>query len=479
MRALMAFAVALFATTVWAGPMMLPGPSPESGLKGVWRFIGAEIGPWAKPRKLAKADAPFLEYAVDFEDGEVKGPAPLACKGAKYQSGVSYHGEAFGGRLAADKDGALAKKIALSDPEISTYRVTCGSTARDYYMDDHADMKFADGDVVYTLERPTGMDVGQYQAGFSGPSFDCTKAKSTGEKLICGDAGLAASDKKLGAAYLALKKSLSAENFATFQVGQRAWIAYAMKSCGADAPAPDAGTVTECLKTEYDSRAELLERTKVYRAGALTIEPLLRFRMRANPATEESDIYPQMRGGPEAAAFNAFILKTLKLDRWRMDDKSLFRYGDDVNGMKLHAHRFYSVGRFDDRILSLFVTTSDFVGGHDEEGDYTIFTWGVRAGRPLSLDDMFAKGADWKKFVLGYCTRDLQQQIRRDGVPGDLASSELPKQLADGAHWSWDKDKAVLSFTIFMDSGMPESVYDVTIPYKTLKPYLKPDAPVL
>jgi uncharacterized protein len=38
------------------------------------------------------------------------------------------------------------------------------------------------------------------QAG-SGPSFDCAKATSTVEKLICNDAGLAALDRKLAAAY--------------------------------------------------------------------------------------------------------------------------------------------------------------------------------------------------------------------------------------------------------------------------------------
>ena len=382
MRALVAIAAALFATSAAAGPMMPAGPSPESGLKGVWRFIGAETAPWAKSRKLTKADAPLLEFAVDFEEGEVKGPAVLACRRAKYQSGVAYHDEAFGGRLASDKDGTLAKKIALTNPELTTFRVTCGTAARDYYMDDHADMKMADGDVVYTLERPTGMDTEQYTAGFSGPSFDCTKARTTGEKLICGDAELSATDKKLATAYGALKKSLSPESFASFQSGQRMWIAYAAKSCGADAPGSDKGAITECLKDEYDSRAELLGSVKVYRAGALTIEPRLRFRTRTNPSTEESDIVPQMRGGPQADAFNAFIAKALKLDRWRMDDKTLFRYGDDVNGMKLHAHRVYSVSHFDDRALVLDVSTSDFVGGRDEERADKIITWDMHANRP-------------------------------------------------------------------------------------------------
>ena len=153
---MVAIAAALFGTSAAAGPMMPAGPSRKSGLKGVWHVIAAEVGPWAKSsRKLTKADAPLLEFAVDFEEGEVKGPAALACGRAKYQSGVAYHNEAFGGRFASGQDGALAKKLALSDPELSTYRVICGMAARDYYMDDHADMKMADGDVVYTLERPT------------------------------------------------------------------------------------------------------------------------------------------------------------------------------------------------------------------------------------------------------------------------------------------------------------------------------------
>ena len=361
---------------------MAPGSSPEPGLDGVWRFIGAETAPWAKPRMLAKADAPLLEYAVDFEPGEVKGPAALACKGAKYQSGATYPDELFAGRLGRGNS-ADAKKLALSNSDITTFRVTCGANVRDFYFDDHADLKIAERDVIYTLERPTGMDPEQYAAGFSGPSFDCTKAKTTGEKLICTDAGLAATDKRLGAAYRALKKSLSIENFATFQSGQLAWIAYTMKTCGADASSDDSGAVTECLKAAYDSRADLLESVKVVRFGALRIEPRLRFRTRATPATEESDIYPQMRGGPEAIVFNAFIAKTLKLDRWRMDDKTLFRYGDDVNGAPLHAHRSYAVGRFDARTVTLSISTSDFVGGRDEEIGAATFTWDMRAGRTL------------------------------------------------------------------------------------------------
>ena len=77
----------------------------------------------------------------------------------------------------------------------STYRVVCGTEVRDFYFDDNADLVMVQGDVIYTLERPTGMDPQQYKAGYSGPSFDCAAAKTTGERLICADAALSKSDK--------------------------------------------------------------------------------------------------------------------------------------------------------------------------------------------------------------------------------------------------------------------------------------------
>jgi uncharacterized protein YecT (DUF1311 family) len=477
-----ALALLLFATGARAQMMPL-GPTPESGFAGVWRVVGAQPAPWAKPRKLSKTDAPLLEYAVDFENNEVKGPPALACGQAKYASGDTYPVHLFGGRLVLDKDGAALKAVDLAWGGTSTYRVQCGDVARDYYMGEDADLVLAEGDVIYRLERPTGMDIGQYKAGFSGPGFDCSHARTTGERLICGDAALSKSDAKLNAAYRVLEKSESPESFAMFRASQRAWIAYVMKICGANVPMPqdlgDRNPIVECLNGEYGDQADLLDGLKVDKAGALAIEPRMRFHTRANPDTEESDVYPWMNGGALAAAFNAFIARALELDRWRMDDKTLFRYGDDVNDQKLHARRVYSVDRFDDRVVALAIDTSDFVGGHDEEHYPTSFNWNMAKARPISLDDVFAAGEGWKKFALDYCRKDLAKRTKDDGMPADLEDSELPKQVADGANWSWGKDKASVTFWIFMLSGMPSENYPVDIPYKLLKPYMKPDAPVL
>ena len=115
--------------------MMPPGPSPKSGLKGVWRIVSAKSAPWAAPQRVAKKSAPLLEYAVEFAEGQVKGPSPLACQTAKYSSGVADAGEAFGGKLGRDEDGSLAKKLNLADGAPALFRVYCGKETRDYYFD--------------------------------------------------------------------------------------------------------------------------------------------------------------------------------------------------------------------------------------------------------------------------------------------------------------------------------------------------------
>lgn len=480
-----AAATLLLAAAASAAPqMLLPGPSPDAGFAGVWRAVAAKSAPWAKPRKLTKADAPLLEYAVDFAEGEVKGPAPLACKRAKYASGISYRHDLFGGKLTNDKDGLLAKSIHLPQGEVGTYRVACGAKIRDYYMDDDADMIMAEGDVVYTLQRPTGMDPQQYKAGYSGPSIDCSRVRTTTDRSICTDAALAQSDNKLGAVYLALKRSISPENFATFQSAQRAWIAHVSKVCGAGGPMPDNSgdrrTIADCLNTEYGDRADLLDGFKTERAGALAIEPRMRWRTRANPVTEDSDIYPVMSGGAQAALFNAFVFKSLKLGRWRMDDKGLFRYSDGLDGMTLHARRYYSVARFDSRIVSLQIGSSDFVGGHDEEHYRSALNWDMTKSKPVTLGDVFGTSPKWKAFALGYCLNDLRRQTAADGMTeADLDYSGYKDAIAADAHWLWGRDNATVMFTVFMNSGMPPAQYDVDIPYKLLKPYMKPDAPVL
>ena len=368
--------------------MMPPGPSPESGLAGVWRVIGAQPAPWTRPRRLTKADAPLLEFAVEFRDGEVKGPPSLACRNARYSSGVTYGDGLFGGKLAGDRDGKMTAAVHLARGSPTTFRVICSNVSRDYYIDDNADMVMAEGDVIYTLQRPTGMDPEQYKAGFSGPSFDCNEAKTAAEHLICIDAQLSKSDRKLAAAYRRLQKEETAGSFATVQAAQHAWLAYVRKACGDSTRMPedpgDRNKLQECLTDNYQDRADRLGNLEVLKSGALILEPRMRLFSRiSKPQTEDSDVYPWMAGGPEASPFNAWIARRFKLDKRRMDDKSLFPFGHDVDDMKLYARRTYGVVRFDKNVVSLQVSTFDYTGGAHEAIGEEQLNWDVARAKPF------------------------------------------------------------------------------------------------
>lgn len=456
---------------------MKPGPSPEAGLAGVWRVIGAKPAPWANQRTAAKAGFPLLEQAVEFTDNEVRAAGSLACKGARFSSGVTSEGDLFGGKLAGTKDGA--KNIKLSNSGITTYRVFCNDTPRDYYVDDNADLVVSDGDAIYTLERPTGMDPNQYAAGFSGPAFDCARARTAGEQLICRDAALSKADRKMNEAYRQLKTTETPESFATVQSAQRAWLAYVAKSCGSDGSMPedqgDRNALQECLADNFSDRAERLDSARVVKAGSLVLEPRMSVVTRAKPDTEESDIYPWMSGGAEANAFNAYVKKSLGLGKRRMDDKDLFPFGDEVADMKLYARRTYTVARFDSRVASLQILTFDYSGGAHEAIAEESWNFDVARGTAFTLTDAFASGKPWRKLVTDFCLRDLHDEFASQDAP-DPDRSAVERVVADGRSWLWGTDKATVHFTVYTIASFSGGEFDVDVPYEVLKPYLRPDA---
>ena len=460
---------------------MPAGPSPDSGLAGLWRVIRAQPAPWIKPRKLTRSDTPLLEYAVEFRDREVKGPSPLGCTKAQYTSGVTYGAGLFGGRLAGDKTGAMTAAVHLASGSPTTFRVICGAVSRDYYIDDNADMVMAEGDVVYTLQRPTGMDPEQYRPGFSGPSFDCSSAMTASEQMICTDAQLSKADTAMATAYRRLQEQESAASFATVQASQRAWLAFVRKSCGDRAKMPDdlgeRNALQGCLNDNYSDRAERLGNLQVLKSGPLALEPRMRFFSRARPATEDSDVYPWMEGGPEAAPFNAWIAKTLALGRRRMDDKGLFPFGHDVDDMKLSARRTYSIARFDAHIVSFQVSTFDYTGGAHEAIDEKQFSWDIGKSRPFGPRDIFVKGRNWVKFATDFCLRDLRGQFAQQGAQGP--DRDAVESVVRGENWLFARDHATVHFTVYTITSFAGGEYDVDIPYAALKPYLPSDAPVL
>lgn len=84
------------------------------------------------------------------------------------------------------------------------------------------------------------------------PSFDCTKAHSVAEQLVCQDAGLAALDNELAALYPKAMSQLSAEQQKTEKAMQRGWIK-GRNECGKESDS------RQCVEESYHLRITELQ----------------------------------------------------------------------------------------------------------------------------------------------------------------------------------------------------------------------------
>ncbi len=203
----------------------------------------------------------------------------------------------------------------------------------------------------------------------------------------------------------------------------------------------------------------------------------MRFRARANQRFAESDVYPWITGGRGAAAFNAFIFKTLMLGRWRMDDKELFPSDGDFGAMRRSARRVYTAVRLDNRIVSFQVSTDDFTGGNHNLLAQRSFTWDLAKRRLVTLDDIFVPGGEWKAFVAVRCKGELHRQFSEREAP-DPDDAEIAETLVEDRNWVWGTDQATVIFIFGTISGLTGGEFDVDIPLATLEPYMKRNAPV-
>ncbi|HEX7815926.1 lysozyme inhibitor LprI family protein [Dyella sp.] len=91
-------------------------------------------------------------------------------------------------------------------------------------------------------------------SGVCAASFDCAKAKSDTEKLICKDAETSALDSKLQQAYKTAQAATDAAGKKVLVDEQRHWITYVRDLC----------TDQACLQQAYTARIALLARNEKY-----------------------------------------------------------------------------------------------------------------------------------------------------------------------------------------------------------------------
>jgi uncharacterized protein YecT (DUF1311 family) len=355
-----------------AGANALPG-----GYYKLWRVVRVIAAPWASAATLPAATQALSRAGVAFLDDAVKGPGPLACAHATYSDRDTSFDDLFAGRIAEDKIQEVFKTLGLEDVSPYGLRVICGGEVTTYLRIHSADLLVRAGDVILRLaprENESGVDVAEWVQPIT-PGFDCDKASTTAEQLICMDFDVARLDRTIARLYAALRHDVSEASFATIQTTQRIWLGHTARSCaGGPLPADwiERRDMTLCLRTAYEDWATLYKRLKVTRIGSLAIEPRMHI-IAAERPRDKSDwiVYPWMIGSPEATAtaFNALIERRLVPQATYLTGERVL---DPHADYPISAWRDYAIDRAKDRSLSISIFGQVFNGGTQGEISETI-----------------------------------------------------------------------------------------------------------
>ncbi len=98
-----------------------------------------------------------------------------------------------------------------------------------------------------------------------GPSFDCTKAQGDLGTTTCGDADLAAADRRMADAFSRLLAAVPPTWKGPLRDSQRSFLTYAVIKCRESAP--HGKLDADCLTPLYDSRTTLLNQSSLKRTG--------------------------------------------------------------------------------------------------------------------------------------------------------------------------------------------------------------------
>jgi uncharacterized protein YecT (DUF1311 family) len=308
-------------------------------------------------------------------------------------------------------------------------------------------------------------------ACLAAPSADCARATSDLERLICANNDLTQLDQSEAAWYSAMLRVVSAPGARELRKRQRAWLKE-REACLTGVNASDTNLQVTCLKEFYRQPSTSLL-AWFRHAGTLTLEERETVRHIRRWRVTETDSHPWLAGppGPQVTAFNQYVSRRLTLGR------SMFSVApvelDKPPGGDTEYNRFYEIHHIDTRLISVEVFTHhESYFGHGWRSEFAL-NWDLNTGEPIKIAALFRPDKDWRQAVRGAVRAWLNDDGSFD-KPEDIAALCDPD---DNEGWLFNDDGAVLLLGRGERSMVGASA-EVPVPYETLRPYLKTDAPL-
>lgn len=322
-------------------------------------------------------------------------------------------------------------------------------------------------------------------------SFDCTKARTPDEQLICGAPDLSRADERLAESYKAVMDGVQAHGLDgkvrdRLRGEQRAWVTKRNRWCGVAAStkltAENRAGLAACLREQVNERIEQLDRLRDGLPVSALVEPQ-RIAETNKPKRYEIDAsYPALPSTVAGAdAFNALAEKRVRPVVETFRESASADDGDLPDGDAMSALDIgYDVAFASPRLLSVQFSFYEYPAGaaHGTPSSGSLHV-DLPRGRALAAADVFAAGSGWERALANHALADLRRQAKADGFElFDGAADALPDIVGDLINWRLEADRALIVFDPYAVAAYAAGRREVAVPYALLKPYLKPDGPL-
>lgn len=301
-------------------------------------------------------------------------------------------------------------------------------------------------------------------------SFDCTKAGTAQEKLICNASNLSKADEDLASLYAGQMAKLTPFNQVELKKSQRSWIAFREKACGQDA---------SCLAAQYEARSNFLKKAVATR-GPWTFAIIDQWRFVA-PATSVEE-YPGEGAMQYAQRQRLVIDAPLSEDAKAFNAALAKRFPDAVTGFDgaEEASAEFSLNEATPDFISLDLFSWTYpVGAAHGIGAAEHVNYLMQERREVAAGDVFAPGSGWQKALAAFVLADLQKQAAADDQPlFDEAPDAVAAMSPDPVNWVITAKGLGVNFSVYSVGPYSFGDHIVDLPWDRLKPYLAKDSPL-
>jgi uncharacterized protein YecT (DUF1311 family) len=320
-------------------------------------------------------------------------------------------------------------------------------------------------------------------------SFDCGKAATSMERVICSHPDLSLEDEVLAQAYATALGGLSKPAADTLKAAQHAWLGYAERICSVDAQ-PIEGDYTDdqaqCLDGTFTSRVKALESSRMQ--GGFRFYPVDLYLVEQDTdATADSFIkvadkhFHEVkidRGDDLASAFNAMVADMRMPYAQSGEGGAALLTGDGLALTTGDVGNDVEVTTTVKDVTSRRITlrTDEYSYGHGAaHGNYATRYrhFLIAEKRPLEASDIFA-GPTWQK-TLGKLVLDrLEATI--DGGVWEEAKADVAGWAADPSRWDFSDKGLIVQFQPYEVTAYAGGVPTALIPWDDLRAIMSEDA---